>query len=117
MIKLLSRNPTVLCTVTPSTEKFNLSLHDALSIWAELSDPVDIFLLPDLEQQFQFFLEQGIVIIQVISKKRIGLHGGTPAHHQFGPALGYQVQGGIALEDPHRIGCAEHGDRGAQSNV
>src|SRR5690606_5523643 len=62
------------------------------------------------QQEVELLGEQVLVVGERIPEQRKRLDEGSPTHHQFGPALREQVEGGELLEDPYRVVGTEDGD-------
>ena len=82
-----------------------------------LAGPVDVRVLADLEQQIEFFREKRVVVFQMQTEERVGLDERAAAGDDLGAAMRDQVQSGEFLEDAHRVGGAENGDRAGQADV
>ena len=52
-----------------------------------LARPMNMRLRPDFQQQIEFLGEQGIVVLQIESEKRIGFRKRSPARDDLGAAL------------------------------
>jgi hypothetical protein len=70
-------------------------------------------MVTNLKEKTKFLVEEGIVILQVESKERVGLGERTASGNDLGAPSGDQVKGRKFLKDPHGIGCTQnrHGTR------
>lgn len=84
---------------------------------AVFAGPGHVFRLAQLEQQFQFFDKEFVVIAQIVAEEREGFDEGAAPSHDFRAALGDEIKGGEALEDAHGIVGTEHGDGAAEADV
>ena len=82
-----------------------------------LARPRQILGVADFEQQIEFLVEQRIVIAKVEAEKRERFGKRAAPDDQFGAPARNQIERGIRLEDPHRIGGAQNRDRARQANV
>ena len=70
--------------------------------------PVQPLGLVDGQEHAQLFLEELVVIVQLIAKERKTLDKTAAAHHQLGPAARQVVEGRKLLVDADRVVRAQH---------
>ena len=78
--------------------------------------PGDPFGGVKLHQQLEFFLEQLVIVGQVVTEQRKGLREYAASCNDLGAAVGDEVQCGKVFEHRNRIGCAQDGDRARQAD-
>jgi hypothetical protein len=64
--------------------------------------------------QFEFLLEETVVVGEVKPEQREGLRAGTAPEDHFGGSGGESIQGRVPLKDPHRVVRAQHCHRRPQ---
>ena len=82
-----------------------------------LPGPVDVLVLPDVEEQIELLGEERVIVVQLEPEQGKRLDERTPAHHHLRPALRQQVERGELLEHPHRVGRAQDRDGTGQANL
>jgi len=78
---------------------------------------VDVGVFADVEEQFEFFGEEGVVVFEPEAEERVGLDEGAAAGDDLCAAVGDEVEGGEVLEDADGVGGAEDGDRGGEADA
>ena len=58
----------------------------------EPAGPGNLLMIPDLQEQIQFFFEEGVIIVQLKTKERIGFDKGSASGHDLGTAIGNNVR-------------------------
>lgn len=79
--------------------------------------PVDMFVFTNLEEEFEFFGEEGVVIAEVVAEEGERFGEGAAAGHDFGTAMAEEVEGGEVLEDANGVIGTEDGDGTAEADV
>ena len=79
--------------------------------------PGDRLLGEQLREQVELLLEQPLVVGEVVAEQRERLGERAAPEDDLGPPAGDRVEGGEALEHPHRVVRAQHGDGGAQADA
>jgi len=79
-----------------------------------LTRPGDAGRVADLQQQVELLGEQRVVVGEIQAEQRKCLGERAAPDDQVDPTFGDEIEGGELLEDPHRIGGAEHRHRAAQ---
>ena len=88
--------------------------RDGLGVLA--AGPGDGATFAQLEQQFELFLEQGVVVVEIKSEEREALDEGPATSHDLGAAIAEIVQRRELLVDADRIFRAQHGDGGGETD-
>ena len=83
---------------------------------AVLARPGDPRFIPQLQQQFELFGEELVVVVQVVAEERERLDEGAAPGHDLGAAVGDQIEGAEILADAHRVVGTEHGDGAGEAN-
>ena len=84
---------------------------------AVFAGPGDVVLLADLEQEIEFFGEEGVVVLQPKAEEREGIDERATAGDDFGTAVGDEVERSELLEDADGIGSGEDGDGAGEADV
>src|ERR1700723_2231530 len=82
-----------------------------------LAGPRYVRIVADFQQQLEFFLEKGIVILELQAEKRVRLDERSAAGDDFGATVRNEIERGEFLEDTDWIGSAEHGDCAGEANI
>ena len=87
-----------------------------LSGGAKAAGPCDFGRVANLEQQFELFDEEIVVILELEAEQRIGLAERAAADDDFGAALRDEIERREFLEDAHGVGGAEHRHSAAEAD-
>jgi len=82
-----------------------------------LAGPIDLGFFAKPQQQLELLREQGVIVVEVEPEEGKGLDKRAATRDNFRAALGDQVQGCELLEDAHRVGGAQHGDRAGKADA
>lgn len=82
-----------------------------------LALPGHRFAVAQRHEQIELFLEQLVVIFEIVAEEREGFDEGAAPRHHLRPAVRQEVEGGELLEHPHRIVRAQDGDGAGQPDV
>lgn len=93
--------------------------EDALSVECRPIAPVpgDVGLLAEFQEQVELFGEQVVIGAGVEAEQRKGFSERASPDDDFGASPGNQVQRREFLENPYRVGCAQHRHRARQTDL
>src|ERR1700747_1450171 len=77
---------------------------------AVLTSPMNVRVFSNLQEQFQFAREEGIVIGKIEAKQRTGFHKRSAPHNHFGASVGEKVYGCELLKYAHGVIRAQNGN-------
>jgi hypothetical protein len=97
-------------------DRLGVNLKTGNWLGVRRAGPVDLAALSQRQQQFELFLEQGVVVGEIVAEEREALDEGAAPRHDLGPTMRQQVEGGELLVDADRIVRTQHGDRRRQAN-
>lgn len=78
--------------------------------------PADCFLLTDLQEHSELFVEELVVVGQVVAEEGEGFGESAAAGDDFGPTVGEVVEGGVLLIHAHRVLAGQDGDAAGQAD-
>lgn len=70
--------------------------------------------VPQLQQQLQLLVEEGVMVLQFVAEQRVGLDECAASGDDLRAPVGDQVQGGELLKEPHGVLRGEHRDGRAE---
>ena len=98
--------------MTAGVDAGMVNFRRELSSW-----PIENFMLVDLHQHLKLFLEEFVVILEVIAEQVKGFGKGAAARHDLNPSGSGSINRRILLVNADRVNCRQVGGGAGEMNL